>query len=42
MQAMTMGANDLFLMMGVMFLLLIPFVWFAKPPFRAVGTGGAH
>ena len=41
-QAMTMGANDLFLMMGVMFLLLIPFVWFAKPPFRAVGTGGAH
>ena len=41
-QAMTMGANDLFLMMGVLFLALIPFVWFAKSPFRAVGTGGAH
>ena len=41
-QALTMGANDIFLAMGCIFLLLIPFVWFAKPPFRAVGTGGAH
>ena len=41
-QAMTLGANDIFLLMAVLFVLLIPFVWFAKPPFRAVGTGGAH
>ena len=41
-QAMTMGANDIFLMMAALFMLLIPFVWLARPPFRAVGTGGAH
>jgi len=41
-QAMTLGANDIFLGMAVLFILLIPMVWLAKPPFRAVGTGGAH
>jgi DHA2 family multidrug resistance protein len=41
-QARTMGANDIFMLMAIVFVLLIPFVWFAKPPFRAAGTGGAH
>ena len=41
-QALTLGANDIFLMMAVLFVLLIPVVWLARPPFRAVGTGGAH
>ena len=41
-QALTMGANDIFLMLAGLFVLLIPLVWLAKPPFRAVGTGGAH
>ncbi|MEO6186274.1 MAG: DHA2 family efflux MFS transporter permease subunit [Steroidobacteraceae bacterium] len=41
-QAMTMGANDIFLLLAVMFTVLIPLVWLAKPPFRAVGTGGSH
>lgn len=41
-QALTMGANDIFRLMSILFLLLIPFLWFARPPFRAVGTGGAH
>jgi DHA2 family multidrug resistance protein len=41
-QAQTLGANDIFLLMAVLFVLLIPFVWLARPPFRAVGTGGAH
>ncbi len=41
-QAMTMGANDMFLLLAVMFMVLIPLVWLAKPPFRAVGTGGSH
>jgi DHA2 family multidrug resistance protein len=38
-QAMTMGANDVFLMIGALFVVLIPLVWLARPPFRAVGTG---
>jgi MFS transporter, DHA2 family, multidrug resistance protein len=41
-QALTMGANDIFLGLAVLFVVLIPLVWLAKPPFRAVGTGGAH
>jgi len=39
-QALTMGANDIFLALAVLFVLLIPLVWLARPPFRAVGTGG--
>jgi DHA2 family multidrug resistance protein len=41
-QALTMGANDIFLMIAMLFVALVPIVWLAKPPFRAVGTGGAH
>jgi DHA2 family multidrug resistance protein len=41
-QAMTMGANDIFLLLAVLFTVLIPLVWLAKPPFRAVGTGASH
>lgn len=41
-QALTLGANDIFIMLAVMFITQIPFVWLAKPPFRAVGTGGMH
>jgi DHA2 family multidrug resistance protein len=41
-QALTMGANDIFLMLAALFVVLIPLVWLAKPPFRAVGTGGGH
>jgi DHA2 family multidrug resistance protein len=41
-QALTLGANDIFLMITVLFIALIPMVWLARPPFRAVGTGGAH
>jgi DHA2 family multidrug resistance protein len=41
-QALTMGANDIFLGLALVFLALVPFMWLAKPPFRAVGTGGAH
>jgi DHA2 family multidrug resistance protein len=41
-QALTMGANDIFLLLAGMFCLLVPLVWLARPPFRAVGTGGAH
>jgi DHA2 family multidrug resistance protein len=41
-QALTMGANDIFFGMAILFIILIPLVWLARPPFRAVGTGGAH
>jgi DHA2 family multidrug resistance protein len=41
-QALTLGANDIFLMLAALFVVLVPFVWLAKPPFRAVGTGGMH
>jgi DHA2 family multidrug resistance protein len=34
-QALTLGVNDVFNMLGLVFLLLIPFVWLAKPPFGA-------
>jgi DHA2 family multidrug resistance protein len=41
-QAMTLGVNDVFNFLGWMYLLLIPFVWLAKPPFKARGTDAAH
>jgi len=41
-QAMTLGVNDVFYVLAVAFVLLIPFVWFARPPFGAPGTGAAH
>jgi DHA2 family multidrug resistance protein len=41
-QALTMGANDIFYGIAMLFIILIPLVWLARPPFRAVGTGGAH
>jgi MFS transporter, DHA2 family, multidrug resistance protein len=41
-QAMTLGVNDVFHVLGWMYLLLIPFIWLAKPPFTARGTDAAH
>ncbi len=28
--------------MAMLFIALIPVVWLARPPFRAIGMGGAH
>jgi DHA2 family multidrug resistance protein len=41
-QAATLAVNDVFFALGCMFILLIPFVWFAKPPFTARGSDAAH
>jgi MFS transporter, DHA2 family, multidrug resistance protein len=41
-QAMTLGVNDVFHVLGWMYLLLIPFIWLAKPPFTARGSDAAH
>lgn len=41
-QASTMGVNDVFNLLGVMYLLLIPLVWFARPPFGAMAARSSH
>ncbi|MGV3278017.1 DHA2 family efflux MFS transporter permease subunit [Rickettsiales bacterium LUAb2] len=41
-QAFTMATNYIFAVMGVIFLLLIAVVWFAKPPFNSGKGGGGH
>jgi DHA2 family multidrug resistance protein len=41
-QASTLAVNDLYVLFAVIFILLIPIVWFAKPPFLAKAGGGMH
>lgn len=41
-QAATLAVNDVFFALGCMFILLIPFVWLAKPPFTQRGSDAAH
>jgi MFS transporter, DHA2 family, multidrug resistance protein len=41
-QASTLGVNDVFFMLGLMYIMLIPTVWFAKPPFGARAAKAAH
>ncbi|HEX3913492.1 MAG TPA: DHA2 family efflux MFS transporter permease subunit [Steroidobacteraceae bacterium] len=41
-QASTLGVNDVFNLMGLMYFILIPLVWFAKPPFGARAANPAH
>lgn len=40
-QAAQIGVNDIFYLLGIIFLIVIGFVWFAKPPFAAKAGGGA-
>jgi DHA2 family multidrug resistance protein len=41
-QSSTLGVNDVFNLMGVIFVVLIPFIWFAKPPFGARAANPAR
>jgi MFS transporter, DHA2 family, multidrug resistance protein len=41
-QANTLGVNDVFAMLGVLYFVLIPLVWFAKPPFGARAAAAGH
>lgn len=42
-QALTLAVNDVFLLCTALFLLMIPVVWLAKPPFGNVAAGpGGH
>ena len=40
-QAAQIGFNEIFHLLGILFLLVIAFVWFAKPPFAAKAARGA-
>jgi MFS transporter, DHA2 family, multidrug resistance protein len=41
-QAMNLGVNDVFYVLGSIYFLLIPFIWLSKPPFTGRGTDAAH
>jgi DHA2 family multidrug resistance protein len=41
-QAATLAVNDVFVALACMFLLLVPFVWLARPPFGGGRGGAAH
>lgn len=41
-QASTLAVNDVFLLLALIYLLLIPVVWFAKPPFGAKAAASGH
>jgi DHA2 family multidrug resistance protein len=40
-QAAQIGFNEIFHLLGIIFLAVIVFVWFARPPFSAKAAGGA-
>lgn len=43
-QASTLGANDVFLALFALYVVMIPFIWLARPPFAAAGarSAGGH
>ena len=41
-QALTLAVNDVFLLCTAIFLVMIPVVWLAKPPFGNVAAGPGH
>ena len=40
-QATQIGFNEIFHLLGILFLVVIAFVWMAKPPFTAKAGGAA-
>jgi len=41
-EALTLAVNDVFLLFAALFVLMIPVVWLAKPPFGNVGSAPGH
>jgi DHA2 family multidrug resistance protein len=41
-QAMNLGVNDVFYVLGTIFFLLIPFIWLSRPPFTGRAADAAH
>ncbi len=41
-EALTLAVNDVFWMCAILFMLLIPVLWFARPPFGSAGGAAGH
>jgi DHA2 family multidrug resistance protein len=41
-EALTLSVNDVFLGCSILFVLLIPVLWFARPPFGSAGGAAVH
>jgi DHA2 family multidrug resistance protein len=41
-QSSTLGVNDVYYLMGLIFLILVPLIWFSKPPFGARAASPAR
>ena len=41
-EAATLAVNDVFWLCSVIFILMIPLLWLAKPPFGSAGGPGGH
>ncbi len=41
-ESLTLAVNDVFLACAILFLMLIPLLWFARPPFGSAGGAGGH
>ena len=41
-EAYTLAENDVFWLFGWLFLVIIPLVWLARPPFNAAAGAGMH
>jgi MFS transporter, DHA2 family, multidrug resistance protein len=41
-EGLTLAVNDVFFLCAVLFVLLIPVLWFSRPPFGSAGGGMGH
>jgi DHA2 family multidrug resistance protein len=41
-EALTLAVNDVFLGCAILFALLIPVIWLARPPFGSAGAEAVH
>ena len=41
-ESLTLAVNDVFLACAILFVMLIPVLWFARPPFGSAGRAGGH
>ena len=41
-QSFIVGSNEIFLAGSILFIIMIPIIWLAKPPFHHDGGGGGH
>jgi DHA2 family multidrug resistance protein len=41
-EGLTLAVNDIFYMCAILFVILIPFIWFSRPPFGTAGRATGH